>query len=194
MIIFTIVYFESRELDIFILLSYKFLKANGKVILKFIEFFKKKQDLLNYLEQNDFDLFNDKNSIEKDILISLQNLVLDYISGKKLNFSEKINELNIDPDIKNKFPTQFSQKVVNYLIKNVKYGDTTTYSDIGNNIGSIAYRAIGNVMRNNPLPLIIPCHRVLKKNGELGGFMGKMDQKWQQNLKMNLLRIEGSWK
>ena len=193
MIIFTIVYFESRELDIFILLSYKFLKANGKVILKFIEFFKKKQDLLNYLEQNDFDLFNDKNSIEKDILNSLQNIILDYISGKKLNFSEKINELNIDLDIKNKFPTQFSQNVVNYLIKNVKYGDTTTYSDIGNNIGSIAYRAIGNVMRNNPLPLIIPCHRVLKKNGELGGFMGKMDQKWQQNLKMNLLRIEGSW-
>ena len=82
--------------------------------------------------------------------------------------------------------------MIKYLIENVNYGEITTYSDIGRNIGSKAYRAIGNVMKNNPLPLIIPCHRVIKKNGDLGGFMGKMDKVWQTNLKLNLLKIEGS--
>lgn len=77
------------------------------------------------------------------------------------------------------------------MINNVKYGEIITYSDIGNKVVSKAYRAIGNVLRKNPLPLIIPCHRVIKKNGETGGFMGKMDNKWQQNLKMDLLKIEG---
>ncbi len=82
--------------------------------------------------------------------------------------------------------------MIKYLIENVNYGEITTYSDIGRNIGSKAYRAIGNVMKNNPLPLIIPCHRVIKKNGDLGGFMGKRDKEWQTNLKLNLLKIEGS--
>lgn len=77
------------------------------------------------------------------------------------------------------------------MINNVKYGEIITYSDIGNKVASKAYRAIGNVLRKNLLPLIIPCHRVIKKNGETGGFMGKMDNKWQQNLKMDLLKIEG---
>lgn len=46
-------------------------------------------------------------------------------------------------------------------------------------------------MRKNPLPLIIPCHRVLRKNGEIGGYMGKMDEEWQHKLKMDLLKMEG---
>ncbi|KKN24283.1 hypothetical protein LCGC14_0896510 [marine sediment metagenome] len=70
-------------------------------------------------------------------------------------------------------------------------GEITTYSEIGNKIGSKAFRAIGNVLRGNPLPLIIPCHRVIKKNGGIGGFMGKSEQGWRQNLKKKLLEIEG---
>ena len=59
-------------------------------------------------------------------------------------------------------------------------------------INSKAYRAVGGVLRNNPLPLIIPCHRVIKQDGKLGGFMGKMDKDWQTNLKRSLLKIEGN--
>ena len=69
-------------------------------------------------------------------------------------------------------------------------GEITTYSEIGNKIGSTAFRAIGNVLRRNPLPLIIPCHRVIKKNGDIGGFMGEANYSWQQNLKKGLLQIE----
>ena len=62
---------------------------------------------------------------------------------------------------------------------------------IGNKIGSKAYRAFGNACKSNPIPLIVPCHRVLKKNGELGGFMGKTDKEWETNLKKELLKLEG---
>ncbi|MCK4286394.1 MAG: MGMT family protein [Candidatus Lokiarchaeota archaeon] len=91
--------------------------------------------------------------------------------------------------MKEKFPTAFSLSVINKLA-NLNRGEITTYSEIGTMIGSKAYRAIGNVLRKNPLPLIIPCHRVIKRNGEIGGFMGESDESWQQNLKRNLLEIE----
>lgn len=93
-------------------------------------------------------------------------------------------------DIQEKFTSSFAQDVANSLIK-LKPGETTTYSGIGDKIGSKAYRAIGNVCKSNPIPLVIPCHRVLRKNGEIGGFMGKSDKTWETNLKKQLLKLEG---
>ena len=119
----------------------------------------------------------------------LQELILNYLSGKDINIYDNLKDLNIDLDMKDKFPTEFSQSVINKLA-NLNRGEVTTYSEIGNMIGSKAYRAIGNVLRKNPLPLVIPCHRVIKNNGEIGGFMGESDKSWQQNLKRSLLEIE----
>ncbi|MFX1311395.1 MAG: methylated-DNA--[protein]-cysteine S-methyltransferase [Promethearchaeota archaeon] len=118
------------------------------------------------------------------------DVIKKYLSGERINLFDKITELDIELDIKEKFPTKFSQQVIE-SITNLRYGETTTYSNIGNEIGSKAYRAIGNVCKSNPIPLIIPCHRVLRKNGEIGGFMGKLDKKWETNLKKQLLKIEG---
>ena len=84
----------------------------------------------------------------------------------------------------------FSEKILNALI-DIKPGELTTYSELAEKIKSKAYRAVGGVLKNNPLPLIIPCHRVIKKDGSIGGFMGKMNKAWQTNLKKNLLEIEG---
>ena len=114
-----------------------------------------------------------------------------YISGEKIELYEEIKNLNVDLAIDKKFPTPFSLDVINYLIHNVKYNQFTTYSEIGKSINSKAFRAVGNIMRKNPLPLIIPCHRVLRKNGDIGGYMGKIDKEWQQKLKMDLLKMEG---
>ncbi len=119
------------------------------------------------------------------------DLIKDYLSGKKLSLYQNIKDLGIEISIEKKFPTLFSQKVINYLTNNVNYGEITTYSDIGKQINTRAYRAIGNIMSNNPIPLIIPCHRVIRKNGSLGGFMGEANDSWQRNLKLNLLKIEG---
>ena len=64
--------------------------------------------------------------------------------------------------------TPFQEKVWRELLK-IKYGERISYGEIGERIGSKAYRAIGNACGKNPIPLIIPCHRVVGKNN-LGGF------------------------
>ncbi|MHA2039441.1 MAG: methylated-DNA--[protein]-cysteine S-methyltransferase, partial [Promethearchaeota archaeon] len=112
-----------------------------------------------------------------------------YLSGEDVNLYDHLRDLNIELNLIEKFPTEFSLRVIKKLV-NLNRGEITTYSDIGTMIDSKAYRAIGNILRKNPLPLIIPCHRVLRKNGEIGGFMGESDKSWQQNLKKSLLEIE----
>ena len=66
--------------------------------------------------------------------------------------------------------TQF-QKSVWEIIKSIKFGDTMTYSDIACMLDS-SPRAVGNACRANPIPIIVPCHRVIAKSG-LGGFAGQ---------------------
>ncbi|MHA1255080.1 MAG: methylated-DNA--[protein]-cysteine S-methyltransferase [Promethearchaeota archaeon] len=177
-------------MNVYILLSYEFSEKKKKVYLNNIDFFKSEKDLLTHIKANKLELRNEKDSAEEKIITSLINILKKYVSGEKIELYEEIKNLNVDLAIDKKFSTQFSLEVINYLIK-VKYNQFTTYSEIGISINSKAFRAIGNIMRKNPLPLIIPCHRVLRKNGEIGGYMGKMDKEWQQKLKMDLLEMEG---
>ncbi|MFX1340611.1 MAG: methylated-DNA--[protein]-cysteine S-methyltransferase [Promethearchaeota archaeon] len=145
---------------------------------------------MNSIKNNKLELANINNTSDK--IQNLVDLIKNYLSGEEINLYQEVNDLNIDISFEKKFSTVFAQKVMKFLIENIQYGETTTYSDIGEAIGTKAFRAIGNVMKSNPLPLIIPCHRVIRKNGGLGGFMGKMDKVWQTDLKLNLLKLEGS--
>lgn len=158
--------------------------------LKEINFFKTKENVIAFIKREKLELIEDIDISTSTNIKNLIDLIKKYISGEVINLYDKISELNIELDIQEKFPTKFSREVIT-KISNLKYGETTTYSSIGNEIGSKAYRAIGNVCKSNPIPLIIPCHRVLRKNGEIGGFMGKLDKKWETNLKKQLLKIEG---
>lgn len=183
------VYFKPKQLNIFILISFNY-NTNKEILkLKEIKFFKKEKVVINYLEDKKLELIQEQETPKHIIISNLIKLLNQYLSGKSLDLIEKIDELNIELDLNEKFPTPFSNSIIE-IVKKLNRGEIITYSDIGNKIGSKAYRAIGNVLRNNPLPLIIPCHRVIKKNGDIGGFMGKIDQGWQQNLKKNLLAIE----
>ena len=66
--------------------------------------------------------------------------------------------------------TPFEKKVWSELSK-IPYGQTRSYKEIARAIGHPkAFRAVGNANGKNPLPLIIPCHRVIESNGGLGGF------------------------
>lgn len=56
------------------------------------------------------------------------------------------------------------------LLKLIPKGKVTTYKSIANALNTKAYQAVGNAMANNPNPIIVPCHRVVKTNGELGEF------------------------
>jgi methylated-DNA-[protein]-cysteine S-methyltransferase len=68
----------------------------------------------------------------------------------------------------------------------VPFGRTTTYGEIAGTIGHPkAARAVGNALGSNPIPIVVPCHRVLRTGGALGGYAGGLDRKEE------LLRLEG---
>lgn len=70
----------------------------------------------------------------------------------------------------------FDQKVWN-LCKKVPKGRITTYKEIAKALNCKAYRAVGNALNKNPTPIIVPCHRVVKSNGEIGGFSKGIKEK-----------------
>ena len=69
--------------------------------------------------------------------------------------------------------TEFQLKVWNYL-KKIPKGKVKTYSDVAKAIGKpLAVRAVANAIGKNPYPPKIPCHRVIRSDGSLGGYSGK---------------------
>tara|TARA_B110000967_G_C18695630_1_gene465243 strand:+ start:32 stop:316 length:285 start_codon:yes stop_codon:yes gene_type:complete len=69
--------------------------------------------------------------------------------------------------------TKFQIKVWNYLRK-IPRGKVITYSQVAKSIGKpLAVRAVANAIGKNPYPLKIPCHRVIRSDGSLGGYSGK---------------------
>jgi methylated-DNA-[protein]-cysteine S-methyltransferase len=70
----------------------------------------------------------------------------------------------------------------------VPFGAVTTYRDVAADAGSPhAYRAAGNALGSNPIPIVVPCHRVLHSGGGLGGYTGGVARK------AFLLELEGAW-
>ena len=69
--------------------------------------------------------------------------------------------------------TKFQLKVWNYL-KKIPRGKVKTYSEVAKSIGKpLAVRAVANAIGKNPLAPQIPCHRVIRSDGSLGGYSGK---------------------
>ena len=69
--------------------------------------------------------------------------------------------------------TDFEWKVLAATLQ-IPFGQTRSYQWVAKKIGNPkAFRAVGQALRKNPYPVIIPCHRVIKSNGSLGGYLGK---------------------
>jgi methylated-DNA-[protein]-cysteine S-methyltransferase len=69
----------------------------------------------------------------------------------------------------------------------VPYGETTTYGTLAARSGHPkAARAVGTVMNRNPIPIVLPCHRIVGANGSLTGYAGGLD------VKLRLLQLEGA--
>ena len=81
--------------------------------------------------------------------------------------------------------SQFTRRILEETRK-IEFGETITYSELARNIGSRAYRAVGNALSCNPFPIVIPCHRVVAKNG-IGGYSPGVD------IKARLLEFEKSF-
>jgi methylated-DNA-[protein]-cysteine S-methyltransferase len=81
---------------------------------------------------------------------------------------------------------EFNRRVLAELAR-VDYGVTTTYGALATQSGAPdAARAVGTVMNRNPVPILLPCHRVIGANGKLVGYGGGLDRK------VLLLRLEGA--
>ncbi len=73
-----------------------------------------------------------------------------------------------------------------HTLSTIEYGQTKSYSQVAEVVGNPkAVRAVGTACATNPIPIIIPCHRVLRSDGTLGGYLGGLD------MKRSLLRLEG---
>lgn len=82
--------------------------------------------------------------------------------------------------------TDFTNRVLGELA-DVPYGQTTTYAELARRAGRpSAARAVGVVMNRNPIPIVLPCHRVVGSSGSLVGYGGGLD------VKERLLRLEGA--
>lgn len=116
---------------------------------------------------------SDTQNIEK--LIQSAIIQLDeYFSGKRKTFSLPLNPKG----------TPFQEKVWRELTK-IPYGKTVSYQQIAKNLGNKNLtRAIGGANNKNPIIILIPCHRVIGKNGSLTGFACGVD------IKEKLLNLE----
>ena len=109
-------------------------------------------------------------------LINIKNQINLYASGKLKNF--KINYF---------FEGSPLQKKIWKELSKIQYGKVSTYGEIAKKVGT-SPRYVGNVCGQNKLLLIIPCHRIIRSDGKLGGFSGRGGIK----LKKRLLNLEKS--
>lgn len=73
-------------------------------------------------------------------------------------------------------PTPFQSRVY-ALLKEIPHGKVTTYKRLAEALGTRAYQAVGQALTRNPNPVVVPCHRVVKENGEIGGYAYGSEQK-----------------
>ncbi|MHC4742325.1 MAG: methylated-DNA--[protein]-cysteine S-methyltransferase [Planctomycetota bacterium] len=112
-----------------------------------------------------------------------QNSIIAYFRGSTPNLSQ-----GIPVDLAGL--TAFQRKVLT-ACRRIPPGKTTTYGELAVKIGKPkAARAVGNALAKNPLPLIIPCHRVLAANNHLGGFSAPGGTE----LKQKMLRHEENYR
>ena len=114
-----------------------------------------------------------------DVLNDLKRKLQQYFDGQRVLFDEPLDLSGA---------TAFQRRVWS-VVRDIPYGETRSYGQIARQAGSPgAARAVGRAMATNPVPIVVPCHRVIGSDGNLRGFGGGLD------LKRRLLEMEGSLK
>jgi methylated-DNA-[protein]-cysteine S-methyltransferase len=109
-------------------------------------------------------------------LKEVKDKILNYLSGSVVRFDDLLDLSDASP----------FEKRVWHVVSTIPRGQVRSYAWVAENLGEPkARRAVGQALSKNRLPIIIPCHRVILKDGLLGGFSSGV------KLKRELLRIEG---
>jgi len=117
-----------------------------------------------------------------DDIVEYKGVETSYSKQIKLFLQGKLNKFDVPLDLHG---TEFQMSVWKELLK-IPYGEVRSYKDIAEAIGrNNAYRAVGMANNRNPIPIIIPCHRVIGNSGDLVGYGGGID------IKRKLLELEG---
>jgi len=116
---------------------------------------------------------------DKNFFKPVQEQIAAYFDGAHVNFGKDIPiELYV---------FSFFTKQVLTACRDIMFGQTITYLGLAKKLGRpIAVRAVGGALAKNPLPLLIPCHRVIRSDGKLGGFSAVGGTK----VKKRLLELE----
>ncbi|MCW2810677.1 MAG: cysteine methyltransferase [Friedmanniella sp.] len=92
----------------------------------------------------------------------------DYLAGRRRTF-----DLPLDHALSSGF-----YAAVRLALPGIGYGQTRTYAEVARGVGRpTAVRAVGSACARNPLPVVVPCHRVLRSDGGLGGYIGGVEAK-----------------
>ena len=123
---------------------------------------------------------------DKKLYPELRKSIKDYYKGTYIDFN-KLNLSIVYPRF-----SSFGLKVIK-VCKAIPPGKTITYSQLAKKAGfPKAARAVGNVLAKNPLPLLIPCHRVIRADGKIGNFSApggsKMKKKMLEHEKLLVIR------
>jgi methylated-DNA-[protein]-cysteine S-methyltransferase len=104
------------------------------------------------------------NSQNEMVFENAKQQLNEYFSGQRIQFDLPLNASG----------TTFQQSVWNEL-KGIEYGQTISYQELANRIGNAkACQAVGQANRKNPLPIVVPCHRVIGKDHSLKGYAGSL--------------------
>jgi len=136
------------------------------------------REILINRKQNTDDITNATQLTSDDPKVAgVFNQLKEYFSRQRKEFDLRLEMLGTD----------FQKKVWNELTK-ISYGETISYGELANKIGDKnLMRAVAAANGANPIPIIIPCHRVIGADGSLTGYGGGLD------VKQKLLELEGSW-
>ena len=127
--------------------------------------------------QPDFDSY--LRPFETDVVAPYAEQLRDYLEGKRREFTFPINWAIFRP---------FQKEALQAVFK-IPYGETRTYSEIAAEINRpLAYRAVGRANATNPMPIVIPCHRLIGTDGKLHGYGGGEGLKTKEWL----LKLEGA--
>ena len=129
---------------------------------------------LHFPKSADYTIIEEDWNLDEECFADVLHQLKEYFAGRLQNFKVKMHLEGTD----------FQLRVWREL-QQIPYGKTASYGEIAKRINNPkAYRAVGGANNKNPIPIIIPCHRIIGNDGSLTGFGGGLD------VKKNLLNLE----